>query len=325
MDNDETISTIINGVSPDLSRKMREWFINNPVEIWWDYNDEVSKDGIDMLLSGNHHEFVEDIWEGLIATDWLYQEETENVKECVREFLFDMLGGIVIDSDDIDENDIDEIADGLDLQYEIIVNYNIDKLINMTFTRLTLDLELEHLYMPHNSYDECDYVLDFFNINPLVMQMLIDNSVDKWMLDGDAEVWPDMPERNGHELVDPKRLLDSWYNMPYSGCYVAMLGGYLDLLDISNAIESGKENGNDIWITLVPGTLLITHSYWNGSGGLEFELKKELRIKIVKDGQLCRDGAFSYGVDDVHGMTSEAWESDFGIEIVVNEKEMEVA
>ena len=50
-------------------------------------------------------------------------------------------------------------------------------------------------------------------------------------------------------------------------------------------------------------------------------LKKEMRIKVDRKHQLCRDGRFGYGVDDVYGtLSQEAWDTDFKIEVVSTEE-----
>ena len=308
MKNTEVAEQVIEKISDELLARMRQWFMDNHVEVWWDYDDQMSESQVDMLLTGNFYDFESEIWENLAVGEWLWQEEVENMRQCVWYFITEMLGGIIADEDDIDENDVDEIADGLDLRYNIVVDYNAYELASNTLVRLTLDLGIEHPSHPGKYYDEVEEMLEFFNINPYTMYPIIY---------GETNEWPNMPERDGNEFVDPKELSEAWINFYYRcGEYIALLGGQLDLLSIARTIEEAQPDG-ELYITIPIGTQLVAHDSWNGSSSTFITLKREMRIKIVVKHQLCRDGRFGYGVDDVYGtLSSEAWDTDFKIEAV---------
>lgn len=327
MRNLELMSYIGEHISPELFKRMGEWLEQNPVEIYWDYNDKLSESQIDMLLRGDRFGFEDGLWVNLIEGQWMWEEERQMMRNSILEFIDEILGGMAINEDDLDDGDLDEIGEAIDLRYEVITNLNAHDLVRNTRVHLTLDLELEHEYMPQDEYDAADEILTFFNINPHIMWLLFNgyfNTVQDILDYGnkpirlnpdDGEPWPDIPERNGHEFVDPIRLFQSWINMPYSGEYVALLGGSLDLLTLAYAIEEADEDGKYLELTLPPNTPLVTHAYWPGSGGTFFYLKKEMKVRIVKENQLARDGAFKYGVQDVHGLVSEMWDTEFKFEI----------
>ena len=327
MKNPELMKYIGEHISPDLFKRMGAWLEENPVEVYWDYNDKVSDKQIDMLLNGESWQFVDDIYEFISVSEYYWDLERDKIQECMWVFMDEMTAGIVIDQDDIEGDDIWDLEEVLELRQFSCINLNERDLIRNAHVRLTLDLELEHEYMPQDEYDAAEQVLEFFNINPRIMWLLFNgyfNSIQGILAYGDGPIylnpddgdpWPDIPERNGQEFVDPVRLYQSWINMPYSGCYVALLGGPSDLLTLAYRLEDADEKDKYLELTLPPNTPLVTHAYWPGSGGTFFYLKREMKVRLVKDNQLARDGAFGYGVDDVHGLVSDMWETEFTFEL----------
>lgn len=324
MKNVELMSYIGKHVSPDLFNRMGKWLEDNPTEVYWDYDDELSKGEIDMLLDGDRWQFIDNLHERIQINEYYWNEERDRVRECMWEFMDEILGGITVDQDDIEGDDIWDINEELELHQFVWTKLNEKEFVQGTRVRLTLDLGLDHPYIPTTYYDEAEEILEFFNINPRTMYALINGSPDKWLVasDDDEPIWPDIPERNGHEFVDPKYLLDSWYNMPYSGEYIALLGGSLDLLTLAYAVEEAESKDKYLELTLRPGTRLLTHAYWPGSSGTFFALKKEMKIRITNEYQLARDGRFKYGVDDVFGtLDTRMWDQDFGYEVKVEMEE----
>lgn len=327
--NDELITYIAQHIGQETLNKMRQWFTDNPIEIYWHYDDKLTNEQVDMLMLGKHWQVYDDIWDNfMLYNDFMWEQQLECTVECVREHVNEILAGLTIDVNDMDDDDLlHTIVEEHELIADTIIDFNINTLIHNTRPRITLDLEPEHLYMPTTYYDEAEEILKFFNVNPRTMYELINGHPDQWLNESDDEEppWPDMPERNGHEYVDAKELLDSWYNCPYSGNYVALLGGSIDLLKLAKSIEESDFDGKYLEVTLHPGTPILTHCYWPGSGGTEIYLKKEMKVRAEKINQLCRDGAFGYGVQEVHGLVYRVWDNefDFAVRDESNEQQTE--
>lgn len=102
------------------------------------------------------------------------------------------------------------------------------------------------------------------------------------------------------------------------GNYIAMLGGYLDLLDIAEVIRQKREDTPDktLVATLSKGTRIICHDFMNGSSSTDFVLLKDLKVEVTGKNSLHRDGKHKYGVQDVCGYIGEAWDSPLTLELV---------
>lgn len=298
---------------------MQEWLDDNPAQMYWNYDDRITTDQIDLLLEGKSWEAIEETEEWIRHDDGVQTNEDAQVKECLGAFIDRLLdrantnnNGPDIEEDDID---IDELIDALELYGRTDIDF--DTLVQQTSVRLTLDLEVEIPYKPHD-YDEYEEILDFFNINPRTLYTIINGPSFDWP---DEEPWPNKPERDNNEYVKPAEVFESMNNFFYSGMYVALLGGYTDLLTLSYALEEAEEDGKSLQITIPRGAMIIEHDYMNGAGGLGFRLIKDMTITLVKDNQLARDGRYSYGVDAVHGFVEEVWDQEFKFKVVKESNE----
>ena len=313
----ETISNAIyDNMTSELWKEIEEYCNDNPLDLFWDYRDGLSEEQVDKLLNGEVWEVYDDIYEW--NTDYIWELEETFVRDNIMPDFWHYFMGLpnvpYIDIDDLHDGQISELASQLELRQFVIVDINLKYMASNTFVNITLDLPVvddDYAHSPINYgmyYDDLEPTLDFFKVNP--------RSMLKYFNVDDPEAWPNIPDRNINKLVSPKQLAESWINMFYNGNYVAMLGGYLDLLDIAEVIRQKSETPDKrLMATLAKGTRIICHDFMNGSSGTDFVLLKDLKVEVTGQNSLHRDGKHKYGVQDVCGYVGDVWDSPLVLEL----------
>ena len=274
---------VVNNVIDDLlAKRMCKWLNENTVYVEWSRDDRFSAKECRLLLQGKTWEALDERIE--YNFDYICELEWEVIENCVSEF-----------SEELGEYEsVDEVAIKYGLMEAVDINYQWGMLDGWP---VHLVLNLGDCVNKHH-YDlwETEDELKLFNVNPLEMKVV---NID--------EEWPDIPERNGNEYANINDLLAEWNNSPYGGDYVALLGNNASMFELSKLIGS-KPSG--YVITLPKCTYILCHDYINGSGGIGFELKRDMVVELDDLSSLSVDDpANRYGVDGVHGLVSEVWGS----------------
>lgn len=285
-----------------MRKELEELQEKSPLEIYWDYNEELSKDQIKRILEGEIYEVENDIYE--MNLDYIYEMEMERLKE-----VFDSCN----DDDSIEFEDCeDELRDEF-LDF-LGVDLNIKGLINSTGP-INVRIEMVSNYDCINShYFETsgsggyEYEASYFgdmvnalNLNPAkVKKMLQQHDVKCFGR------WPNIKSRDGKEYVS----YDDFYQELVNSCCGANLLVFLGTLNLEDFLNTDGE----IDKVIVPkgNNLGLYSSCYGGGSVLEMILQKDIELSLKVDNyngyvltyDLCGDG---YSVDSVYGLTKSAW------------------
>ena len=131
---------------------MQEWLDDNPAQMYWNYDDRITTDQIDLLLESKSWEAIEETEEWIRHDDGTRADEDVQVKECLGTFIDRLLdrantnnNGPDIEEDDVD---IDELIDrSFDLLSERIAPY-LEKIPKKAQWKITVNRRHTKLKKP---------------------------------------------------------------------------------------------------------------------------------------------------------------------------------
>jgi hypothetical protein len=145
---------------------------------------------------------------------------------------------------------------------------------------------------------------ELLNVNPAHFQkwVTVDNN-DRPSYDPAPVIFPNHPERDGHELVLLEQVHDIMNETTYGGQMVFLVN--LTIADVIEHIEAFKSGP----IVVKKGTWCFPYCTMNGAGPCaEMILQKDLTLPAGSFG-LRLDSKLRYGVQSCYGFTGEPWKA----------------
>lgn len=285
-----------------VETELKELNQRYPLEIYWDYRDELSSEQIAKIIEGNECEVEEDIWS--MNQDHIWELESERLKEAFENVNTD---------DTLDYEDVrDELRDEL-LDY-LYVDTNLKDLISRAGA-INVRVEMLSNYDCINSHHFETYggggyeyqdsyfgdMVDALNLNPKkVKQMLIEKGIETF------GSWRNKPYRDGKEYVSYE---DFWQELENSCCGANLLT-FMGTIDLTDYLNRDKEV---VKVTVPKGNFCGLYSSFQGGGSvLEMELKKDFTVKLDTKNYFgyrmeLDENSFGYSISDVYGMSQSGW------------------
>lgn len=293
-------------LSQELVKQVEQELIkldkDSPLEIWWDYRDELSDEHIAKIIAGDSWEVEEEIWE--MNTDHIYDLGMQRLEEA-----FDNVN----EDEDLDFEELkydlrDELLEYL--QVDVNLKDLIDRVgdVNVRIEMLSnYDCINSHHFETYGGggYEYVDSyfgdMVDALNLNPKkVKQILKEKEVNTFGR------WRDKPSRNGNELVSYDEF---WQELENSICGANLLT-FMATIDLNKYLENRDEIKE---VTIPKGNFCGLYSSMQGGGSvLEMELQRDFTVKLetkdyfgyrmVLDNDDC-----GYSIHEVYGMHQSAW------------------
>lgn len=278
-----------NDLTPGLQEHLEEYAGRNQPEVWLNYQESLGDKHTQMLLDGKRDECYDDLYE--CYQDSIWDAERYAVKDLRDEFSDELEAEIA--DEDWEEIALDLLTDA----YLFSVSLDIDQLIRNTRAHIVLRTNLEYWVQGWLIYRDMEYedlreILSALFINPRLVSNWFELSPQ----------WPNYAYRNDRHAVDPDQFCNSMNNCPYGGEIVV-------LMDYRDGIKQAMGwDGSPL--TIKKGSNLLIHDYVNGSGGLDFDVVRDFVLKPEYIYGFQNDDGNKYGVQSVHGMTNNAWNSE---------------
>lgn len=272
-----------------IEDKIEEYVYSNPVDIYVDYNDELSEKQVDAILEGRADEVRDQIemdydpWgEGL---DYYWDELCEEVG-CSRDDIDGWLAN-----------------DGFYPGYALD-DHGWRRLLRNTSAKVTgivWDAEFNFnnwAYGGPLNYQDVKETLKILGINPKEFRAegLRRGSGSQTSGEGRFKgYFPDMPKRV--PKIDPKEL---WANLCalYDGVMTFCLG---DLENIAEVLSSESDT-----ITFKKGTNVVFYEFGGGAGITVVQLTDDVTLKR-KQIEFRNDSSWRYGVQACYGFVNSYW------------------
>lgn len=290
----------------ELVNKMRDELINlnetRPLEFYWDYRDELSKEQIETIIESEDGIFdvSNELWD--LNMDSIFDMEMERLKEVFES---------VNEDEDLEFEEIEmELRDEL-LDY-LSVDTNIEDLIKNT-GQINVRVEMlsnydcinSHYFEGGYEYQESYFgdMIDALNLNPQkVKRMLVDKGVEVY------GAWRNKPHRNDKEYVSYE---DFWQEMENSCCGANLLT-FMATIDLQDYLNN-KDSINKV--TVPKGNYCGIYSSMQGGGSvIEMELKRDFTVELkTKDYfgyRMVLDESSGYSIHEVYGMSQSAWKNN---------------
>jgi hypothetical protein len=277
--------------------------LDDEVEIYWDYRDELSNDDIKKILD-----------QGLEGADEVEMELTHLNMEYL---------------DDARDRAIDEqlasmrkrhpVSDAAEARFRELVEQS-DKLLSSAdlkglagrteadFVIVINEPELEYeAYRGVQSNSQVDDLCVMFkvlNVNPAHFQKWVTADNDnRPSYDPEPVVFPNHPERDGHEHVKLDEVHDVMNETNYGGQLLFMVR--MKVSDLLKEIEAFKAGP----IRVHAGTYCFPYCFANGAGPCaEMILQKDLDL-AAGSFTIYLDAARRYGVQSCYGFTAKPWKA----------------
>lgn len=283
-------------ISPNLRERLAREAEKNPVELWWDYRDKLSDEQVSKILEGKEWEVYDDMYSWNM--DYISDLENEAAKEVLSNHTEELSAGLTIDPGELNLKDL---VYELELYTDVPVDLNINDLVKNTDISLAYQLKHEMYQLDNASYSDFEEILEFLSVNPrslydrIYLQFIQDGNLpDEWEEYGwiwdYRDNWPDIPERDSHELVTVNDLFNMISYTHYGG-YVSLAFYPSDLLQFGYQI-----NRDDVETELVfpKGAKLMVHDDAMYGYDAHAPLTRELRIKVNPDNLLHIDTSKHY-------------------------------
>lgn len=166
-----------------MEAQIQAWLDKNPIDLFDDCQDGLSKEDIDNILDGKSDQVMECLFEYNLEYIW-------QCEKSAIEWAIDDLGL--------------EIEDPSGLEVYPVINVNLDKLAANTTGYIGVDLGFDHDTYAQD-YDDVKIELEDLGFNPFDYR----------------DEWPNLPKRD--PLISPRSLEELWINCFYSGNYTALL------------------------------------------------------------------------------------------------------
>lgn len=301
--NKEKLDQLVAKVNQEISQKK--------VEMFWDYNDELSEEQINVIIKGNSWDVEEDIRNHNV--EYIGDLEDEARKKVISQYKDEFIE-LLNFNDYNDETHILEELEGLGFDIEFpAVDLNLNDLIKRTKVRVRVTLHSNydcinsHWFEGQGGYEYKESyfgaMVDFLKLNPAkVKRMLVEKGVTV------LGAWPNYKARDGKELVDYE---DFYVEMENSCCPAnnLILLGEISLSDFVDVETPTK-------LFAPKGSYLGIYSSSQGGGSvLEMKLKEDTVFKLGKIGKTEYDSfeivadtkENGYTTDQVYGLTSQCF------------------
>ena len=268
-----------------LWQKFTDYVEDNPVEIFIDYRDELSKEQINKVLEGKCCEVSYEIEDSASANmdldDYYWTEMAEKLE---------------VDGSLIEEWLSEEgIWPGCYLS-----EYGWNKLLSNTPAMISATV-WEASYDFYNwayggpvFYSDVKESLKILGINPLDFKRKFDGeSISMGGKHGLKGWFPDMPDRVPAVNID-----DLQPQVLYNGVMSFCLG---DLSSVADVVSSDSKN-----LTFKKGTNVVVYDYGNGAGICEFPLTRDVTIPRKKV-EFRNDDDIRYGIQECYGFIQSYW------------------
>ena len=298
--------------------------LDDIVELYWGHNDEMSDKDVETILEAGIAG-LDDVEMRLQDLNW---EELDRMKDAaVSERLVAMrLTARVRRSDEKRFRDmVDESAKLLaDVNLKGLARNSLDVCCVVVVNEPDISFQAYRGVESKSQVDEICELCSLLNVNPKSLQDFVtcDND-NRPTYDPEPAIFPDHPEREGHEFVSIKSVRDTLQETSYGGQLVFMLK--LPLADLIEDPEGYTKKS----LKIRKGTLGLIYAFWNGAGSCEdMELLKDL---ILPHGtfSLELDSSRRYGLQDCYGFTDAPWkrgsvEPVGGIQTTINNQPTDV-
>lgn len=273
-------------LSDEQIKTMQEYVDNNPIEIYIDYNDELSDSQVDAILEGRADEVRSEIefnaqgWE-----DFSYY--WDEMKEALN--LTDDQMSMWLDSEECV------------YPWHTLDDHDWDKLLSNTTVNISgIMWECEWnfynwAYAGPVNYSDVKESLKVLGINPKDFH---DKLRGGSMTSGEGKLrgwFPDMPQRKA--AVDIDDLYDNMCSL-YNGVLHFCFGNLADIVDVMSS--DSKE------LIVKKGTNVVMYDRGNGAGITEVELQEDVVIRR-KDIEFYNDTTSTYGVQACYGFMQSYW------------------
>ncbi len=271
-----------------IEEKMYQYVEDHPVEIYIDYNDELSEEQVTMLLEGRKDDCLMDIedWANNTTYEGQYEEYWEEMgvelnitKEDVEDWL--STGDGIYPSYYLDDHGWRQLLRNTNAKIEGVMwdtNFNMNN----------------WAYGYPVTYSDVKDTLKLFGINPKDFH---DNVKGGSMTSGEGKLkgwFPDMPDR-----VPKIKLNDIFDGMCslYDGVVVFALG---DLENVAEVLGDDPKN-----ITIRKGTNVVIYEFAGGAGITDFPLIEDI---VIPRKQIDFRTSGKYGLQDCYGFTNSYWQ-----------------
>ncbi len=275
--------------------------LDDEVEIYWDYRDELGKDDIAKIVN----EGLEGLDEVEMSLRDLNAHELFRLRDEAVEAAVERAKKISPMSDRIEKQfrqmieDSDKLLESVDIK-------GLARHTTAYFTISVNDIELS--YQAYRGVESAEQVREFckmfdlLGVNPGHFQKWVtaDNE-NRPSYDPEPVVFPDHPERDGGELVTVESVHDIMNETNYGGTLLFLLELKVsDLIENLEAFTKGP-------ITVHKGTWCFPYCFMNGAGPCaEMILQKDL-VLPAGSFTLHLDSHCHYGVQSCYGFTEVPW------------------
>lgn len=271
-----------------IEDKMLSYVENHGIEIYIDYNDQLTKEQVEMILAGRKDDAMLDVEEWYNMNSGSYDGEFDSYWD-------DMCEELRCTREDVDAW-LSE--DGMYPSY-YLDDHSWRQLLRNTqvyVEAIVWDAEFNFnnwAYGGPVTYSDVKETLKLFGINPKDFRDQVQGGS---MTAGSGKLtgwFPDMPDR-----VPKVNIKDIWSGMIslYDGVVVFCLG---DLENIAEILADKKEN-----IRFTKGTKVVIYEFGGGAGITDFPLTGDVTIPRKKV-EFRVSG--KYGIQDCYGFVHSYW------------------
>jgi hypothetical protein len=277
--------------------------LDDEVELYWDYRDELGNDDIEKILDQGQ-EGADEVEMCLIELNW------ENLQDSRGRAIDEQLASMrkrhpvptaaeerfrkmVEESDKLQSSaDLKGLAGRTEADFVVILKEP--------------ELEYEAYRGVRSKYQVDDFckMFELLNVNPSHFQKWVTADNDNLpSYAPDPVIFPDHPERDGHEYVPLDQVHDIMNETNYGGQLLFMVRMKVsDLLENIEAFKAGP-------IKVHTGTYCFPYCFGNGAGPCaEMILQKDL-VLPAGSFSIALDASRRYGVQSCYGFTAQPWEA----------------
>jgi hypothetical protein len=276
--------------------------LDDTIELYWHYNDEFCTNDVATIFEKG----LEGLDEISMAIQDMNWEEFDRMKEEAIERRLDAM------------RLFDKVSDKTEKRFRAMVEDSEKLLTDCNLRQLARNTGAVRCVVivnePQISFqawrgveskhqvDELCELCTILNVNPKKLQSFVtcDND-NRPSYDPEPAIFPDHPEREGHEYVTIESVVATLNETSYGGQLVFMFE-----LPLVGLIENpdGYTKGD---IRIKKGTLGLIFEYMNGAGSCEdMELLKDLELKAGTF-SLELDAGRKWGLQACYGFTDQPW------------------
>lgn len=276
--------------------------LDNEVELYWHYDSELCEKDVSKIFEDG----LEGLDEVSMGLEDLNQEEFWRMKEAAIEERLTAMR-LVQKVRRSDEKRFREMIDDSD---KLLSNVNLKQLArNSGSARCVVIVNEPEISFQawrgvesKHQVDELCEMCTLLNVNPKSLQSFVtcDND-NRPAYDPEPAIFPDHPEREGHEYATIDSVAATLNETSYGGQLVFMLK--LPLVDLIENPEAYTKSA----LKIRKGTLGLIYCFMNGAGSCEdMELLKDLTLPFGSF-SLRLDATLCHGLQSCYGFTDKPW------------------